>query len=616
MQSPIELPTKRHSFQNPKPVADVNIHDPQWIPVLNAVAEPQQHENSEKELSPYTTSSFSPYSNHAAQRPSQSHAYTKSSLAPESVPDTEDTPMTPSVAKDVPPLPPLPASPTKFELPAGRPTSEYYQHKSPGFALREEIKDESTDTEGTTESCADQSTVGTASLLDEQIYSIPGQPLSAKDISPREDVAMLPPLPLSSHSSFSSLRKAAIPTAAVPIVPTSKYSRKPVAGRNSAALASPRKSSISPVPHEPAQPTQPTQPLPVRVSSVSPIQQEQVQILSPPPIPSPNIPSQKHSTVLSKSPLSTNHQASKSFGSQRRQRALTSHPSSNSLASRRNSSSSDQDVPVVPAPAPQSRSRPSSHKTRKSTDSRINRNPSFTSLAPTPAPTTPLPQLPPHALTLDTEADGMPKTPQAAYIPIERDAPKPRVDHSQLASFMTSNQTMIFRRFDDVHVQLLLCLQDEISELERKLTELEGASMTRNERTLERMQVIRELRRVVTEYGKFGMTRSGRKCTNSATDQLFASWSSMQATKAPKSTLANLKQWLERPTTSAGAGLGRGAQEDLLWLDGAKDLSSVNLGMPTKAEKMDKEGKDSVVTALSSSKKKGGLFGSCAGKRK
>jgi hypothetical protein len=83
----------------------------------------------------------------------------------------------------------------------------------------------------------------------------------------------------------------------------------------------------------------------------------------------------------------------------------------------------------------------------------------------------------------------------------------------------------------------------------------------------------------------------------------------MQATKAPKSTLAGLKQWLERPQTSAGAGLCRGAQEDLLWLDGAKDLSSVNLG----AQNAEKERKASVASGTG---KRSGLFASCAGKRK
>ena len=500
MQSPIELPTKRHSFQNPKPGADVDIQDPHWIPVLNPVAEPRHY--IEKELSPYSTSSFSPFLSHAAQRPSQSHTYTRSSLAPESVPTKTETYTTPSQEQELPPLPPLPPSPTKFELPAGRPTSEYFQHKSAILPSREETKDESTDTEGTIASSADQSTVGTASLLDEQTYSIPGQPLSAKDALPRADAAILPPLPLSSHSSFSSLRKVTTPMAAVPIVPTSKYSRKPVPGRNNTPLASPRISSVSPISQESAQPTQP---LPTRVSSVSPVQQEQTQIPPLQSVPPQTAHSQKQSTVLPKSPLSTNLQASKSSASQRRQRALHSHPSSNSLASRRNSSSSDQDVPVVPSTMIQPRSRPSSsHRARKSTDSRINRNPSFTSLAPTPAPTTPLPQLPPHALTSDADQDSMPKTPQAAHIPNEKHSvARSKVDHSQLASFMTTNQTIIFRRFDDVHVQLLLCLQDEISELETKLNQLDGANMTRTERTVERMQVIRELRRLVTEYGEF-----------------------------------------------------------------------------------------------------------------
>ena len=83
----------------------------------------------------------------------------------------------------------------------------------------------------------------------------------------------------------------------------------------------------------------------------------------------------------------------------------------------------------------------------------------------------------------------------------------------------------------------------------------------------------------------------------------------MQAAKAPKSTLASLKQWLERPQTSAGAGLGIGAQEDLLWLDGAKDLSSFNLG----TQHLEKERKASVDSAA---RKKPGFFASCAGKRK
>jgi hypothetical protein len=96
----------------------------------------------------------------------------------------------------------------------------------------------------------------------------------------------------------------------------------------------------------------------------------------------------------------------------------------------------------------------------------------------------------------------MPKPPPEAHVSVDR-GPKLRVDHSQMADFMTTTQTMIFRRFDDVHVQLLLCLQDEISDLERRLNELDGTDTSRNDQSMERMQILRELRKVVGEYGMF-----------------------------------------------------------------------------------------------------------------
>lgn len=60
-------------------------------------------------------------------------------------------------------------------------------------------------------------------------------------------------------------------------------------------------------------------------------------------------------------------------------------------------------------------------------------------------------------------------------------------------------------------------------------------------------------------------------------DHLFANWSQMQARKASQETMRDLKEWIERPTTSGGITLGKGAQEDLAWLEKSKDLSSVNL---------------------------------------
>jgi hypothetical protein len=96
----------------------------------------------------------------------------------------------------------------------------------------------------------------------------------------------------------------------------------------------------------------------------------------------------------------------------------------------------------------------------------------------------------------------MPKPPPEAHVSVDKGL-KLRVDHSQMANFMTTTQTMIFRRFDDVHVQLLLCLQDEISDLERRLNELDGTGTSRNDQPMERMQILRELRKVVGEYGMF-----------------------------------------------------------------------------------------------------------------
>jgi hypothetical protein len=49
----------------------------------------------------------------------------------------------------------------------------------------------------------------------------------------------------------------------------------------------------------------------------------------------------------------------------------------------------------------------------------------------------------------------------------------------------------------------------------------------------------------------------------------------MQSSKASKATQQNLRTWLERPSTSAGAALA--SKDELLWLEQSKDLSSVNL---------------------------------------
>ena len=69
---------------------------------------------------------------------------------------------------------------------------------------------------------------------------------------------------------------------------------------------------------------------------------------------------------------------------------------------------------------------------------------------------------------------------------------------------MTEKNTVVFRRFDDVHVRLLLCLQDEISQLEKELLKLDSPTSALNpsDKMSQKTKVLRELRKVVSEYGK------------------------------------------------------------------------------------------------------------------
>ena len=57
--APIELPTGRRSYI--APASTPNIHDRDWIPVLDAADLKKVQQYQEKELSPYSTASFSPF---------------------------------------------------------------------------------------------------------------------------------------------------------------------------------------------------------------------------------------------------------------------------------------------------------------------------------------------------------------------------------------------------------------------------------------------------------------------------------------------------------------------------------------------------------------------------
>lgn len=86
----------------------------------------------------------------------------------------------------------------------------------------------------------------------------------------------------------------------------------------------------------------------------------------------------------------------------------------------------------------------------------------------------------------------------------------------------------------------------------------------------------------------------------------------MQANKINESTTRELKQWLERPETSAQAGLGIEIRQDLQWLDeNSKDLSSIEIN--EKEEMISQRGQG--TTSSNGMEMFLGLFG-CGGRRK
>ena len=151
---------------------------------------------------------------------------------------------------------------------------------------------------------------------------------------------------------------------------------------------------------------------------------------------------------------------------------------------------------------------------------------------------------------------------------------------------MTTSSTLIFRRFDEVHVQLLVHLQDEIAQHERDLQALD--SRAQPDREVKRMKILRELRSLVAEYGKSKLPHIS-PCSLSPvlislllTDAMLSSWSTMQAQKAKPDTVDSFRRWLDRFNHSNSSKSNTsGAQQDLAWLDAANekgDLSSIEVG--------------------------------------
>ena len=502
--SPVELPTNRNSFHQAV-FTSGDPNDRHYIPILssqatnNAQSEVLYDPSQEKELSPYGGSSFSPITTRTPNsprikpKPLSMHSYTKSSLAPEML---ELDGMSTAPTAPLPPLPPMPRhSAGNFELPATRPTSRYYENNH-GPTFSKDTTLSSADEEMATDASATVSNAGTASTastVDDVLASTDPQP-SPKDF----------PLPQSgtdsksARSSFSSTKQLAVAP------PTSKFNRKPATALASRVVSLQAQEAQS-------RPTSGRN-TPVRSRSQT-----------PQPEPSPKTSPEAQPEMP---PLPHSHSAT-SIPHVSKPPSLKPSKSNASMASLNNADnvtlysalpSSIQHTPRLPYHAP-----------RKSTQSLKSIHTQYDRKDNSPLPPQPLPKVEaPKPEFVQTE---IARSESPKVEPLRVESPKPAPDQnppsvevveklekpeparlasqpklgpsSGIASFMTANDTVIFRRFDEVHVQLLLCLQDEITELERELMKLDSASMTRGERDINRNRVLQELRKVVAEYGKF-----------------------------------------------------------------------------------------------------------------
>lgn len=428
----IELPTNRQSrfFDTPTP----DVHDPNYIPVLNGI-DPKVD---------FSTPSF--YALPSIPKPHKDQAQTslkrtKSDAAPEIVVRNHD------------------AHPVPSQRSTTSPQATAHEIGSSHTITKDDGNPE-TQSEDTTATSSTPSTVGTTSMLEEQIYTIPG------NTAPKPEEIQFPAVPVSARSSMSFSRKST--------VPTSRYNKKSLP-------------SIPSIPTTALLNRTPT-PLASQRSSPEPVQTQSVatsprQVPIPPPI--------EHSPSLSSPRL----HAAKSTASERRARALHSHPSKMSLKSKANLVLDETDeAPLV-----------ASTDTRRSA-SRTRSHSIASSHQPTPAPDAPLPDLPPHAKRSPTREKPIEKPP-LAHITSSSLPPDwlktSQNEHVEMAEFMATRKTTVFRRFDDVHVRLLLHLQDEISALETELLKLEDAGPERPDKIIGKTNIMQELRKALVEYGEF-----------------------------------------------------------------------------------------------------------------
>jgi hypothetical protein len=169
--------------------------------------------------------------------------------------------------------------------------------------------------------------------------------------------------------------------------------------------------------------------------------------------------------------------------------------------------------------------------------------------------------------------------------------PERYVGYPGLVSHMAETQNLIFRRFDSVHIRLLLYLQDQISQLETQLRNLDERNSEergmhngtfREDADQVRVEIMESLRRLVGEY-----------------DTMILAFSRMQESKASEKAVERLKDWLRNYSV---APIGRRslpqrgaiARDELEWVEKADDLTNLS----TIPAASNGAGKQSTLTRL------------------
>lgn len=493
----IELPTNRHSRYFDGPVLDV--HDPDYIPVLNEAEIKVDFGQPSFSALPSIPTLHKNASQTSLKR-------SKSGSAPETVVHSPS-----SSAHRVPSQ--------RTAASKNAPPRSLQEIASSYDPMRDNGYPTSSSEDDRTES-SEASTMGAFPSLEEQVFVVPG------NAALKVDEIQFPAVPHSARSSISSSKNS--------FVPTSRYNKK--------------QPSLRSVPPSAFQPHRHTK-TPLSPRGASPelnlIQQQQQHFQqqtlqeAPRATPSPMIsPSMEASPAAS--PVSTPRmQPMKFTASERRARALHSHPSNLSLKSKRTSIGEEPDEMPLMLQATITNSRASS--TRSRSQSICN------STQPTPAPDVPLPELPPSAKRPPTR-----ERPRTTEKPIEKPAAvhnpntpstflspplsAPTNDRVEMAKFMTTRKTTVFRRFDEVHVRLVLHLQDKISALEKELLETEEAGPGRPDTVVRKANVMGELRKVLAGYGEYPQPFLSLTACDTNTVQMISSQTGPRCKRTKQAT--------------------------------------------------------------------------------